>query len=64
MKANCLDTFTEPAFIVNTCPIQLELERAGAVFFGYGIGGLSSSDAVAVEWKAELKDGMCVRPGR
>ena len=58
------DEYPEPAFVVNACPIQIELEKDGAVFFGYGFGGLSPSDAVAVEWKAELKDGMCVKPGR
>jgi hypothetical protein len=25
------------------------------LFFGYGFGSLSSSDAVAIEWKADLK---------
>lgn len=34
------------------------------LFFGYGFGGLSQSDAVAVTWPGTLKEGMCVRPGR
>jgi len=63
-KVSRSDVFPEPAFVVNACPIQIELEQDGAVFFGYGFGGLSSSDAVAVEWKAELKDGMCIKPER
>ena len=63
-KVSRSDEFPEPTFVVSACPIQIELEQDGMVYFGYGFGGLSSSDAVAVEWKAELKDGMCVRPGR
>ena len=58
------DEFPEPAFVVRACPIQIELEQDGTVFFGYGFGGLSSSDAVATELETELKDGMCVRPMR
>ena len=54
--------FPEPAFVVNACPIQIELEQDGTVFFGYGFGGLSSSDAVAIEWIEKLKDGMYVKP--
>ena len=50
--------------MVNACPIQIELEQDGAMFFGYGFGGLSQSDAVAVTWPGTLKEGMCVRPGR
>ena len=56
------DEFPEPAFVVNACPIEIEAEKDGTVFFGYG--SISISDAVAVEWKVDLKDGMCVRPGR
>ena len=58
------DEYPEPAFVVGACPISIEFEKDGTVFFGYGFGGLSPSDAVAVEWKAELKDGICVRPER
>ena len=60
------DEFPEPAFVVRACPIDVEAEQDGWVYFGigYGRGGLSSSDAAAVEWEAELKDGMCVRPER
>ena len=58
------DEYPEPAFVVGAYPISIEFEKDGTVFFGYGFGGLSPSDAVAVEWKAELKDGMCVRPER
>ena len=54
------DEFPEPAFVVNACPIQLEAEQDGTVLFGYG--SLSTSDAVAVEWEAALKEGMCVKP--
>ncbi len=56
------DEFPEPAFVVNACPIEIEAEKDSTVFFGYG--SISISDAVAVEWKADLKEGMCVRPGR
>ncbi len=63
-KVSRSDAFPEPTFVVNAFPIQIELEKDGAVFFGYGFGGLFPSDAVAVEWKAELKEGMCVRPER
>ena len=52
----------EPAYVVNACPIEIEAEKDGTVFFGYG--SISISDAVAIEWKANLKEGMCVRPGR
>ena len=61
-KVSRSDEFPEPAFIVNACPIQIEQEKNGTVLFGFG--GPSSSDAVAVEWEAELEEGMCVRPGR
>jgi len=50
-KVRRSDAFPEPAFVVNACPVQIELEQDGMVFFGFGFGGLSSSDAVAVEWK-------------
>ena len=63
-KVSRSDAFPEPAFVVGACPIRIELEQDGAVLFGYGFGGLSSSDAVAAEWKEELKEGMCVRPER
>ena len=56
------DEFPEPAFVVNACPIEIEAEQDGTILFGYG--SLSASDAVAVEWKEDLKEGMCVRPGR
>jgi hypothetical protein len=56
------DEYPEPAVVVNACPIEIEAEQDGTVLFGYG--SLSSSDAVAVEWDAKLKEGMCVRPGR
>ena len=56
------DEYPELTFVVNACPIEIAAEQDGTVFFGYG--GLSSSDAVAVEWDTELKDGMCVRPGK
>ncbi len=61
-KVSRSDEFPEPAFVVNACPIQIEQEKNGTVLFGFG--GPSSSDAVAVEWEAELEEGMCVRPGR
>ncbi|MBQ3955965.1 MAG: hypothetical protein II680_08745 [Clostridia bacterium] len=61
-KVSRSDEFPEPAFIVNACTIQIEQEKNGTVLFGFG--GPSSSDAVAVEWEAELEEGMCVRPGR
>ena len=61
-KVSRSDEFPEPAFIVNACPIQIEQEKNGTILFGFG--GPSSSDAVAVEWEAELEEGMCVRPGR
>ncbi|MBR5677035.1 MAG: hypothetical protein IKX20_02740 [Paludibacteraceae bacterium] len=63
-KVSRSDTFPEPAFVVNACPVQIELEQDGTVFIGYAFGGLSSSDAVAVDWSGTLKEGMCVRPGR
>ena len=56
------DEFPEPAFVVNACPVEIVSETGGKAYFGYG--QLSTSDAVAVEWEAELKEGMCVRPGR
>jgi uncharacterized protein YyaL (SSP411 family) len=56
------DAFPEPAFVVTAWPIQIEAEQDGMVLVS--LGALSSSDAVAVEWEAELKDGMCVKPGR
>lgn len=61
-KVSRSDEFPEPAFVVNACPIQIEQEKNGTILFGFG--GPSSSDAVAVEWEAELEEGMCVRPGR
>ena len=63
-KVSRSDAFPEPAFVVNACPIQIELEQDDVVFFSYGFGGLSSSDAVAVAWPGTLKEGVCVRPGR
>ena len=56
------DEFPEPAFVVNACPVEIVTETDGKAYFSYG--QLSTSDAVAVEWEAELKEGMCVRPGR
>ena len=61
-KVSRSDEFPEPAFVVNACPIQVEAEQDCTVLFGYG--SISASDAVAVEWEAELKEGMCVKPGR
>ncbi len=61
-KVSRSDEYPEPAFVVNACPIEIEAEQDGTVFFGYG--SLSTSDAVAIEWGAELKEGKCVRPGR
>lgn len=63
-KVSRSDEFPEPAFVANACPIQIDFEQDSVVFFGYSFGGLSSSDAVAVEWKGELKDGMCVKPSK
>ena len=56
------DEFPEPAFTVNACPVQIEGERDGTVFIGFGM--LSASDAVASEWEGSLREGMCVRPIR
>ena len=61
-KVDRSDAFPEPAFVVNACPIEIEAEQDGTILFGYG--SLSASDAVAVELKEDLKEGMCVRPGR
>ena len=61
-KVSRSDEYPEPAFVVNACPIEIEAEQNGAVIFGYGFGGLSSSDAVAVEWKKIIEEGMYVRP--
>ena len=58
------DDFPESAFVVNAVPVSVDHEADGMVYFGYGFGGLSQSDAVAVEWAKALKEGMCVRPGR
>ena len=58
------DAFPEPAFVVGACPVSVEKEADGRAYLGFGFGGLSSSDAVASEWDAELADGMCVRPER
>ena len=58
------DEFPEPAFVVNAVPVAVVHEADGMVYFGYGFGGLSQSDAVAVDWPGTLKEGMCVRPGR
>ena len=58
------DEFPEPAFVVNAVPVAVDHEADGMVCFGYGFGGLSQSDAVAVDWPGTLKEGMCVRPGR
>ena len=58
------DAFPESTFVVNAVPIAVDHEADGMVYFGYGFGGLSQSDAVAVAWPGTLKEGMCVRPGR
>ena len=58
------DEFPESTFVVNAVPVAVEHEADGMVYFGYGFGGLSQSDAVAVAWPGTLKEGMCVRPGR
>jgi hypothetical protein len=58
------DEFPESTFVVNAVPVAVEREADGMVYFGYGFGGLSQSDAVAVDWPGTLKEGMCVRPGR
>ena len=58
------DEFPEATFVVNAVPVTVDHEADGMVWFGYGFGGLSQSDAVAVEWPGTLKEGMCVRPGR
>ena len=58
------DDFPESAFVVNAVPVEIEREADGAVYVGIGFGGLSSSDAVAVEWAGTMKEGMCVRLGR
>ena len=63
-KVSRSNAFPEPAFVVSACLIKIELELDGVVFFGYGFGGLFPSDAVAVEWKVELKDGMYVKPSK
>ena len=63
-KVSRSDEFPEPAFIVNACPVEIVSETGGKAYFGYGFGGLSQSDAVAVSWPGTLKEGMCVRPGR
>ena len=61
-KVSRSDEFPEPAFVVNAAPIEIEAEQDGTVLFGYG--SLSTSEAIAVEWKEDLKEGMCERPGR
>ena len=58
------DEFPEPAFVVNAVPVAIVHEADGMVCFGYSFDGLSSSDAVAVDWSGTLQEGMCVRPGR
>ncbi len=58
------DEFPESTFVVNAVPVAVDHEADGMVYFGYGFGGLSQSDAVAVTWPGTLKEGMCVRPGR
>ena len=56
------DAFPELAFVVNACPIEIEMEQDDVILFGYG--SITTSDAIAVEWDTELREGMCVRPGR
>ena len=58
------DEFPVSTFVVNVVPVTVVNETDGMVYFGYGFGGLSQSDAVAVAWPGTLKEGMCVRPGR
>ena len=58
------DEFPESTFVVNAVPVAVDHEADGMFYFGYGFGGLSQSDAVAVAWPGTLKEGMCVRPGR
>jgi len=58
------DDFPESTFVVNAVPVAVDHEAEGMVYFGYGFGGLSQSDTVAVAWPGTLKEGMCVRPGR
>ena len=58
------DEFPESTFVVNAVTVTVDHEADGLVYFGYGFGGLSQSDAVAVAWPGTLKEGMCVRPGR
>ena len=52
------DEFPESTFVVNAVPVAVDHEADGMVYFG----GLSQSDAVAVDWKEKLKEGMCVKP--
>ena len=63
-KVSRSDEFPEPTFVVNAVPVVVDHEADGMVYFGYGFGGLSQSDAVAVAWPGPLKEGMCVKPGR
>lgn len=42
------DEFPESTFVVNAVPVAVDHEADGMVYFGYGFGGLSQSDAVAV----------------
>ena len=58
------DEFPVSTFVVNVVPVTVVNETDGMVYFGYGFGGLSQSEAVAVVWPGTLKEGMCVRPGR
>ena len=63
-KISRSDEFPEPAFVVNACPLAIEKEKDGKVYFGFSYGSIDSSDAVAVGWDTDLKEGMCVRPER
>ncbi len=63
-KISRSDEFPEPAFVVNACPLAIEKEKDGKVYFGFSYASLDSSDAVAVGWGTDLKEGMCVRPMR
>ncbi len=58
------DDFPESAFVVNAVPVRIDHEEDGMLCVPSGYGGLSQSDAVAVEWPGKLKDGMRVRPER
>jgi len=43
------DELPESTFVVNAVPVAVDHEADGMFYFGYGFGGLSQSDAVAVD---------------